>query len=151
MKHLVLVSAAALAIAGMGMVTADSRSYINVTGDQLLMCDFDGAGSNQGGVCFESGHITADPNGQATVTLTDDFTSPASMFICQDFNGDGICPEGPGESSVEACGSYTLTDGVDWNSGAALLIWVDGLVFGNPAISVCGTLSNAVQGSISHT
>jgi hypothetical protein len=153
MKHHAVLLSAALAIAAIGMVAADPKDYVNVTGDQLLQCNPGGLdlGFGQGGVCFEAGHITADGSGQATVTVTDDFLSPASMFICQDFDGNGICPDGPGEIEILACVSHTLTDGADWNSGVRLLIWVDGPVFGNPVLSPCGQLSVTVKGQVSHT
>jgi hypothetical protein len=149
MKYLV---AAAMVVATLGVVSADPHEYVNVTGDQFVLCDSTGATISQGGVCWDGGHIVPDAAGQATLSLTDDLFSPVSGYYCQDVNADTTCGDSAaGEPSAIFCGALTVTDGSDWSSGGLTMLFADGAVFGNPVLSACGTLSASVHGFGNHS
>src|SRR5687767_2829901 len=82
-------------VAATAVVGADGRSYVNATGDVLLVANPDALpdGSDLGlipfslgGGCFEAGHITGPV---AIVCVHDDTLSTASGFYYQDTDGDG--------------------------------------------------------------
>lgn len=134
-----------------GPAAADPRCYVNGTGDQLLQCGVGPGGvlvsPNQGGVCFEAGHIQ--PGfGQAQIWIQDDFLSPSSGFYCQDKTFDGICDE---DSASVFCANHTLTVGGNWDPAFAVWVFVDGPVFGNPVLSACGTASFSFSGCVFHS
>lgn len=139
---------AAFAVAGLGIATADTREYVNVTGDQQLICDETGATISQGGFCYPAGHVAADGSGQATVSIIDDLISPTSGYFCQDLDADTFCDEG---TDVLFCGSLTLTSGAGWDESGSIVVFIDGPVFGNPVLSVCGTLSAGTHGFGNHS
>lgn len=139
-------------VAAAGIATAHPAAYVNGTGDNFLFCTEDDLGFSIGGVCFAAGHILPSGAGTATAAINDQLVNPASGFLCQDFNNDGDCGEGdPGEIAILFCGSASLVDGGNWDSGVDTSIWLDGPVFGNPALSPCGQVSIANAGDVTHS
>jgi hypothetical protein len=134
-------------VAVSGVAAAHTQSYVNITGDILVICDILGDGSelNEGGACLAAGHV-AGPT--ASITIADDILSPTSGFYDQDLDGDGT---GDGVVAAGFCGSITLNSGVNWDESGSIIIWADGPIFGNPLLSVCGTLSLTVLGTVSHS
>lgn len=142
----------AVAITAMGSANADSKTYVNVTGDFGYTpnnCD-ESLPISQGGVCFPAGHITPDAEGTATITVTDNLLNPVSALHCEDQNLDAVC-ETEREPGEWFCGTHTIRTDEDWDLSANVLIIIDGPVFGNPVTSVCATLSASTFGVVDHT
>jgi len=137
-------------VAVSAVVMAHPQAYVNVVGDELVDCDIlgDGGTLNQGGACYEAGHVAAAADGSAAVTIADNLLSPTSGYYDQDLDGDGT---GDGVFAAGFCGTHALQSGVNWDESGAILVWADGAVFGNPVLSVCGTLSSTVQGVVDHS
>jgi len=121
---------------------AHEKGYVNVTGDQLIApknCD-DEVGFSQGGVCYPAGHIQPDPMGQAFVGISDNKFQPTSG--CWQQNAQPCHP---------FCGDTTLDVNQGWDPGSELLVFVDGVAFGNPLISSCGPIfTTGVWGIVYH-
>lgn len=150
-------------------------------GDVLILCTHDlTGGPDLGGVCIPAGHIP-DDFGFAVLQITDDFVAPASGFYCQDHDGDQICGETAGlaagtgqvplvpaelrgqtvckiplvcditEHQQHFCGATAITKGVDWEPSLDVFVFIDGLVYGNPLTSPCGSFSAGTHGFVDHS
>jgi hypothetical protein len=121
---------------------AHPQTYVNVTGDLLLICDVlgDGGSLNLGGVCYPAGHIVPDANGMSSVCIVDDLFAPTSGFFQQD-----------GGLGFPFCGCANLASGINWDPGSSVMVFIDGPVFGNPLLSLCGTFSMGLIGTVTHT
>ena len=142
----------ALAVLAAVPAQADGRDYVNATGDfGILPTNCDGALTlSQGGVCFPGGHVTPNADGQATITILDQFFNPVSAFHCHDLDFDAVCGEAH-DPAEQFCGTHTLRVGEDWNVEDQILILIDGPIFGNPVNSVCGTFSMGLIGTVAHS
>ena len=134
---------------------ADPRQYVNTSGDALVVCDSLGFGFSNGGVCFEPGHVLPDGNGEAILTIFDDFNNVVSGVACQDLNGDTFCGgQGSAELREPFCIQGVITSawfGGSWQEWAELRVFVDGPILGNPALSSCGPMfSPGVSGRVDH-
>lgn len=166
------LAALVLGVVAFGAVaTSHPQSWINITGDQLLDCNPDaipeeaGGGDlgvwpadGQGGACFAAGDVLPDADGLATVFVFSDQVADASAYYGQDVDGDGssdpasfiFCNTADLEVFVGDPGDPARTG--NWDPLFASLVWIDGPVFGNAALSACGTLySGSVSGTIDHT
>jgi hypothetical protein len=154
MKTTNFVLVSAIAVAALGLASADGREYANVSGDAFLVCypDGDGPIGGSGGVCWAGGHILPDSLGQATVSLTDDLVSPVGGVYCQDLDANVLCgDEAAGEPWAEFCGAITITDGVDWVSAGDVTVFINGPILGSPVLSTCGTVSVGTHGFANHS
>lgn len=139
-------------VLGLGAASAHPREYLNVAGDTPLIpfdCD-DESLPSVGVVCFAAGHIVADAEGRAFISITDDLTAVASAFHCVDADGDFVC--GEERESVETfCGTHEMVVGVDWDGIEQVIVFLDGPLFGNLATSACGETSVATSGEVTHS
>lgn len=132
MKTAYAIGISALLVAGLGMAQAGTQAYVNAAavGDHYVICDPDVTGLCFGGAILAAGTVTANSAGQATLTIDDDNVNPASGLLRQ-------------SSDALFCGSHTWT----LESGD-VIVFVDGVAFGNPATSPCGSVSVATVGEL---
>jgi hypothetical protein len=141
MKTLVTLAVAAFAITAFGTVSAHPKTYVNVTGDQVIVptdCD-EALGVAQGGVCWQAGHVVQG----STISISDTVTNPTSGFYCSP-----TCGATPG-GGIPFCGS--IKTGLAAPVQGQVIVFLDGPVFGNPVTSVCLTASLGTTGTINHT
>jgi hypothetical protein len=164
MHRIALVASAILATAlvlssagGLAPNPADGQEHGYVgSGDQGGQCSAAnlGLGIGLGLVCLPGGHVQPDTEGFAIVVIEDTLNTPVSGFICQDSVGDGCIHVNFGELGIPFCGSVAIATpsaGGRWDPSLDLLVFIDGPVFGNPAVSPCGTLSAGFGGHVSHS
>jgi hypothetical protein len=137
---------------------AHPHNYTNGTGDQIIFCNVDDdnititpeQGINEGGVCIPAGHIpTFGFGSEATLEIFDFLTESTSAFYCQDLDGDGTCD---GVVDTPFCDRLMLRDGFNWDSNAPVLVFLDGPLFGNFALTACPELyAGGTLGQVGHT
>ena len=173
MSKTLTTTIAALTILGLvaGVATANPRGYVAATGDFLNFClskdateggDWNGVPS-QGGTCFGAGHVTADSAGNAVLSVTDQVFNPLGVRVCQDIDNDNLaCEDGTdpttGNDIIEldtiGCGSALLLDqahGGLWNTGARIVIYTDGPIFGTLDSYCVGSTAPGTSGTVNHS
>jgi hypothetical protein len=129
--------------------TAHPVDYINLKtiGDHVVICQSPPSTVNPfpfgfGGVCYEAGHIvTPGPGTVVTFTVTDNLKAPVSALYRNVVD-------------IPFCGVVSVTDGIDFDSSVDTIIFVDGIIFGNPVLSPCGPLlpwTAGWIGTVNHT
>jgi hypothetical protein len=135
---LLIVTAGALLMAG--AAHADPQQYVNamIYGDVQVNCTLNpDTGICLGGAIWAAGHVNGDANGLATVSLTDDLKPLVS----------GLLRQGASAGDQPFCGTITWT----LNTGLAVIVFTDGVVFGT-ALSPCGIGDfSAVAGTVGHS
>jgi hypothetical protein len=125
-----------------GPAAAHPKQYVNVTGDVVIVpLNCEGfLPITQGGVCFPAGHVTPDPQGKATLQITDTVALPTSACYQQD----------NGMSCIPFCATFTLVSGINWIPERRVEVFIDGPLWGNHFVSVCGQWSQGTVGHVTH-
>lgn len=114
--------------------TSETEEYHQLAGDFFISC-----AENQGGVCFD-----INPDAEAVdLVVNDDVTDPTgAYFEVQNEAGDPL-------ESGSFCGSSDEIDLTGLSGAVAVLVWVDGPVFG--PLDCFGSAGIATTGSVTAT